>query len=415
MRQRRILVLLVVVLASAAMSAFAAGNVTLQAWINDFTPESKSYVTDTVIPTFEKANPGIDVEMQFVGWGSHSEKYLTAWAGGDVPDIYEPAVEQVAEMVAKGQALVLDKYVTAWGQIGDFYPAAYQPYMVNNHYYGIPWRMDIRSIYYRKDLLQQAGFTKGPDTWDDLMKMAPKLTKRDGNVVTQQGFNVEFGNFGAQEFVEFVWQNGGELLNAAQDKAQLTSPEVVQALTFLTNLYKAEQPGGAQLPQSPIPYFAIGQRALEYGNNATLLNVMKYAPDKLDQVGVVAPLMNKKRVNNVFGGTFSISTRSKNADQAWKFISYFTSAEVQAKYNELAGLMPARKAAMATPYFQTPIMKTIFDHAQYGKIYLIIPAWWEMLTALGDQLEQSYTGKKTPQQALQAAQDQWTAILARGK
>ena len=89
------------------------------------------------------------------------------------------------------------------------------------------------------------------------------------------------------------------------------------------------------------------------------------------------------------------------------------SADVQARYSELIGTMPSRRAAVQHEFFQHPVLQQVLDSAKYGKIYLIIPAWWEMLSVLGDQLELSYNGRKTPAEALADAQAGWQAILTR--
>ncbi|MGQ9632408.1 MAG: ABC transporter substrate-binding protein [bacterium] len=394
----------------------AADKVTLQAWINDFNPESKKWITDTMMADFEAKNPNIKVEMQFIGWSHHSEKYLTAWAGGEVPDIFEPALEQAAEMIAEKQVIPLDEYVAKWGQIGDFFPVGYEPYMQGGKYYTIPFRLDIRNIYYRKDIFKEVGLDpeKGPDTWDDLRAMALKLNVRKGNKLERLGFNVEIGNFGAQEFVEFVWQSGVEMLNEAQNKATFNVPKGVEALEFLTKLYNDLRPvGTATLPQSPIPYFATGQLPMSYGGSWLYRNVLTYAPDRIGDVGVSLPLMKVKRVNNVFGGGFSITTKTKHPAEAWKFIEYFVSTETQAKYNELVGNMPSRKSVVEYKFFQNPVLRKVLDSAQYGKVYVIVPTWWEMLTKLGDQLELSYNLKKSPKQALDDAAAEWDRILSK--
>lgn len=404
------------VLAEGQAEAGSMERVTLQAWINDFNPDSRKLMTDELIPEFQEENPGIEIEMQFVGWGNHSEKYLTAWAGGAVPDIFEPALEQAAEMIDKDQAIPLDPYIEQWGEIDDFYPVGYEPYMRGDSYYSIPFRLDIRNIYYRKDLFAEAGLDpeQPPQTWEDLRRMAEMLTIRDGQKIVQEGFNVEIGNFGAQQFVEFVWQNGGELLSEDNRTSLLDTPEVLEAAEFLTDLYQTIRPQGtAQLPQSPVPYFATGQRAMEYGNAPTFRDVLRYAPEHEDNVGVALPLMREERVNNVFGGGFSISTVSEHPDEAWKWIEYFVSAEVQALYNEQYGQMPSRREAVEYEYFQHPVLQKVLESAQYGKIYLIIPAWWEMLTRLGDQLELAYNGRKSPEDALADAHEAWTEILVR--
>ena len=388
--------------------------VTLQAWINDVRPESKKYIEEVMIPDFEKANPNIKVEMQFVGWANHSERYLTAWAGGEVPDVFEPAVEQASEMIDKEQVIALDDYIKQWGELDDFFPVGYEPYMKGGKKHTLPFRLDVRNVYYRKDHFKEAGLDpeKAPDTWDDLYEYAVKLNKRDGSKVIRLGFNVETGNFGGQQYVEFVWQNGSELLSADNKKANANSPEAVEALTFLTNLYNELRPTGtATLPESPIPYFATGQQSMAYGNSSLFRDVEMHAPDSIDDIGIALPLMKKQRVNNCFGGGFSISSKSRNPDQAWEFIKAFISPESQSEWNNAHGTFPSRKSLVKHEYFSHPVQQKGIESAKYGKIYMIIPAWWEMMSKLGDGLELSYNKKKSPQEALDDVNTEWNRIL----
>ena len=37
--------------------------------------------------------------------------------------------------------------------------------------YGIPWYVDTNVLYYRRDMLQQAGFDAPPATWDEWTQM----------------------------------------------------------------------------------------------------------------------------------------------------------------------------------------------------------------------------------------------------
>ena len=43
--------------------------------------------------------------------------------------------------------------------------------------YGVPWYLDVRVIFYRADILAQAGWDHYPRTWDELEKMGRELSR----------------------------------------------------------------------------------------------------------------------------------------------------------------------------------------------------------------------------------------------
>ena len=55
-----------------------------------------------------------------------------------------------------------------WGQQADFYPASWNTCVYQGKVYGLPYLSAPRVLLYRKDLLAKAGFTRPPDTWEEL-------------------------------------------------------------------------------------------------------------------------------------------------------------------------------------------------------------------------------------------------------
>src|SRR5690606_13083568 len=100
-------------------------------------------------------------------------------------------------------------------------------------------------LYYRTDLLEEAGYTEPPQTWDELVEVAKALTKDvdgDGNI-DQWGF-VSLGLpgqvFNTYTFFDFLFQNGGQLFNEEGEPA-FNSPEGVEALQFMVDLKNVHQ------------------------------------------------------------------------------------------------------------------------------------------------------------------------------
>ena len=78
--------------------------------------------------------------------------------------------------------------------------------------YGVPWFTDAGMLYYRKDLLEESGFSKPPETWDELKEQARKVQRDSG---TQYGFVFQGADYegGVVNGLEYVWISGGDVLD----------------------------------------------------------------------------------------------------------------------------------------------------------------------------------------------------------
>ena len=81
-------------------------------------------------------------------------------------------------------------------------------------------------LYYRKDLLEQSGFSEPPKTWEELKEMAEKVVQDSG---TRYGFVFQGANneSGVCNGLEYIWTHGGEVLDPNGDKVIIDSPESV--------------------------------------------------------------------------------------------------------------------------------------------------------------------------------------------
>jgi ABC-type glycerol-3-phosphate transport system substrate-binding protein len=89
-----------------------------------------------------------------------------------------------------------------------------------NKLYAIPFQAGGEVFFYNKKLLSAEGINEPTAawTWDDMLKAAQKLTKRQGDQVTQWGLNV--ANLSIPEALgSFILNNGGKVLNDARDQA----------------------------------------------------------------------------------------------------------------------------------------------------------------------------------------------------
>src|SRR5437867_12238855 len=141
----------------------ASGETVLRFWAMGREGE----VVAALLPEFEQTNPGIRVKVQQLPWSAAHEKLLTAFAGDATPDVCQLGNTWIPEFVALHALEPLDASIGRSPAIdqGDYFPGIWDTNVVEGKLYGVPWYVDTRLLFYRRDLLAQAGFAAPPRSW----------------------------------------------------------------------------------------------------------------------------------------------------------------------------------------------------------------------------------------------------------
>jgi multiple sugar transport system substrate-binding protein len=111
-----------------------------------------------------------------------------------------------------------------------FVDGTIHPASVGEGLYGVPRSLDAGMLYYRRDLLEESGYSEPPKTWEELKEMAAKVVKDQG---TTYGYIFQGADYegGVCNGLEFVCTHGGEVLNPNDaSKVIIASPESAAAL-----------------------------------------------------------------------------------------------------------------------------------------------------------------------------------------
>jgi multiple sugar transport system substrate-binding protein len=106
------------------------------------------------------------------------QKLLTAFAGNSTPDLTQLGNTWLPEMVALDALEPLQSRVDRSGVVkrDDYFPSIWSTNIIDGTLYGVPWYVDTRMLFYRKDLLKQAGFDKPPQDWAQWRTMLGALS-----------------------------------------------------------------------------------------------------------------------------------------------------------------------------------------------------------------------------------------------
>ncbi|MBP1082805.1 ABC transporter substrate-binding protein [Bacillus capparidis] len=312
--------------------------------------DAENKVYEELIKSYEKENPTVDVKMTPIPFADYSTKLRTALASGSPPDIFAVDSPDLGAYAEAGALLSIDKYMKEEGEIEDIPESTLSGLSYKDQIYLAPIVQSGIVMFYNKKMFEKAGLEtpsedpKNPWTWDQVLEAAKKINDPKNGVYgidPAQGFSE--GEGPAYFKSPILWQFGGEILNPEGTSADgfLNSPESLKALQFYQDLYQKEKVAAVELPPDP---FATGKLGISIDGSWALAHFSSNFPDfKLGEDYGVAPLpKGEKQVAPNGGWTLGISAKTKQQDEAWKFIKYLTSYEGQKTYVEATGDIPVR-------------------------------------------------------------------------
>ncbi|MEU0094531.1 ABC transporter substrate-binding protein [Kribbella sp. NPDC006257] len=219
--------------------------------------------------------------------------------------------------------------------LGKLIPATVETAKYRDKLYAVPITSDGGLLYYRKDLLDQAG-VQVPKTWDEMLAACLAV---QGKVPSAKGMSCYAGQFEKYEgltvnFSEAINSAGGEVVGK-DGKPNIDTPEALAGLTELTNGFKT----GA-IPRSAITFKEEeSRRAFQEGKLLFLRNwpyvyALANKTDGSSKIAGkfgVAPLPGKTGpgVSSLGGHDYAISAFTKNKATAVDFINFMASEERQ--------------------------------------------------------------------------------------
>jgi sn-glycerol 3-phosphate transport system substrate-binding protein len=383
-------------------------------------------IIDGMVADFEKTNPDIDIKPIYAGTYQETlVKALTAMKSGQPPQIAVLGSTELFTLIDEDAILPIDgiaKDAADKKWMKSFFPALMKNLETGGHVWGIPFQRSTVVMYWNKDAFKKAGLdpNKPPETWDDIVTMGKKLTRKDasGNV-TQWAIEIPSTSFPYWLFQCLTTANDALLMNSAGDKTYFDNPKVVEALQYWVDLgrkYKVTPPGIVEWGTTPKDFFE-GRTAIMWTTTGNLTNVKKHAPFPF---GVAMIPKHKRRGSPTGGANFHVFKKSTPAQQAAaiKFIKWMTAPDQAAQWSMKTGYIAVTPAAWKTPEMEKhvagfPEAAVARDQLQYSVRTLSTHDNERVTKALNDAIQAALTGKETPADALKEAQHTADRILRR--
>ena len=379
----------------------------LYVWINDHGPEAQAWIESELIPKFKQEQPKITVNIKWENFTGVAERLNAVFAAGSSPDVFTGGAEWAGSLALKKQSMDITSYIKQWGQSGDFTDAAMAATMMSGRNYGVPQTSAARSLIYRRDLFRDAGLPdRGPNSWEELLDWGRRLTKTEADKISVSGFGMTTN---WSSWCAYMYQNGGDYVNAQGTKATVDNATGVEWATFISdifNKYKLVDPKGT--PGG----FDLGKQAMTEADPAVQVALQRAGA--LEQLGIPDPIKRKQQKTAVFTNWMTITSQTKNPDAAWKFVDFYTRAEHQEKFHQLRATLPPRKSLQQKALIKDNVVFRRFSEIaeKYGKSFTPSCAWTDFRQQLIDFNVELAEKKTPPKQALPELEKQMAQSLS---
>ncbi len=349
----------------AACSHNSADRITLTFW----TMGREGEVVAQLMPEFERRFPKIHVEIQQLPVTAAHEKLLTAYAADALPDICQLGNTWVSEFAALNALTTMDSRVASSTIVdkSDYFPGVWETNVIDGELLGIPWYVDTRLLFYRKDLLSNAGFNVVPRTWGEWRDAMLAIKATAG----ANGYSILLPLDEFEPLLQLAIQQDDPLLRENGTRGNFESAGFRKAFAFYTSMFAEDlAPHMSDTQISNVwDEFANGFFAFYITGPWNIGEFKRRLPARLADQWMTAPLPGLNGPGGgVAGGTsLVIFHNSPNKEAAWHLVEYLSEPTVQLRFYELTGDLPARRSAWNDPKLaQDPYSKAFADQLEVG-------------------------------------------------
>ncbi|WP_165907648.1 ABC transporter substrate-binding protein [Primorskyibacter sedentarius] len=369
---------------------------------------------------FSEANPDIDLNYSYFNGQIRRQKILAGFQTNRLADVIIAFGQDIPEFAGFGMIQPLDDIagdkIEGWKE--RIVSEVYESGVHEGKLYALPTYVDMASfLAINLDAMEEAGFDRPPETWDEVREYAKAMTKPDRPGIA---FPATTAPVDINIFEGLAYANGGRIFDEETGKVTLNDKGVVDALQFYVDLINdGSTPANTSLTETffrdTAQLFGQGRSAMWIG--LSWLNTPWGVNEDVRWTGVPMPKPENpsgsfEPVSAIMDGTamLMVSSRSKNPEAAAEYVDFWSQdqqLEVWGGQPEIARI-PAGKAAWDNAELKEawPNWVKAYDEGTLFKGGAPMPRFIGVSaieSALGTAIQQAVLGQKMPQEALDEA------------
>ncbi len=394
-----------------------------------------------VFPNFEEmmAAQGREVTVELVEFGGSDEQlkeqYALDLSVGSGYDLMSFDGFWVPEFVGAGLLEPLEEVagpvVNEWDGWNHISPGIQEILSYQGQVYGIPAGTDVRQIFYRTDLFEQAGIEVPwqPTSWDEVLETARTLKEAGVQVPIQLNAGTPMGEATTmQGYFMALLGAGHHLYDFEQNKWIVSSPGILDTLNLYKTIYVDEELGDARMQllqdgrnrsfvefrDSNIGMLVEGdwfwRSVIVPGSETGIENrneVVSWAMMPAKEPGAG---FNGQDFVSISGGTgYLINPNTEHPQEAWEFLAYMSDRDAVRAFELIQPRISFRDDVEVAGDAEMTAMAAAL--LPYTTVRPMLPEYPLVSTELQLMTERVVSGEMSPEEAMQAFDDAVTEIV----
>ncbi|WP_375390071.1 extracellular solute-binding protein [uncultured Amnibacterium sp.] len=305
------------------------------------------------------------VQYRQVQWANFTQTYSTAVAANTGPAVSSGGGTTAFLFESQGKIAYADDLLESWKKNGiydDFLPGLVDTLKVKNGQAAVPYNLDMRLFWFRKDLLEKAG-VEAPTDWDSF-EAACKGLKKLG--VYGYGTYSGAGAFtGGHTLICHMINNGGGLFDGDQN-VDVVTPENIEAMEWVIGLVKngyVDPRAGTYTSANAYAQMNANKFGMIWDGAGTPANVNKTVADNLE-VGTPLTGPSGKKGALYFPNNIMMYKNTPSQEASEAFLTYYYQ-NMKTLWTKKTGIgLPPLQSIVKAAYADDPKSTAIIQNWQ---------------------------------------------------
>jgi len=373
-------------------------------------------VVQELVRDFEREHPDIHVVVQQIPWGAAHEKLLTAHVGRSSPDVAQLGNTWIAEFTALRAIEPLDRRIAASATVRPegYFPGIWDTNVMDGVPYGVPWYVDTRVLFYRRDLMRKAGYDSIPGDWDGWLRSMEALRRAAG----PGKFAIFLPTNEYTPWIVLGLQAGSPLLEDDDTRGAFSEPAYRRAADFYLEVFRrglAPTVAGTAIANR-YQEFERGTFGMYISGPWDVGEFRRRLSPAMQGAWGTAPLPGPggqgHGVSTAGGSSLVLFRSSRHQDAAWQLVEFLSRPDQQLRFARLTGDFPARREAWRdTSLTNDPTTRAFAIQLQRAVSTPKVPEWENISLKLQYAVEAMVLGHARPDSTLAALDREVDRIL----